>query len=152
MSVKDSRTLVRAGSICFFICVAIAVRSESEIKIYFFNAFFIGLLVATIYSFAKRWIGKDFHRPAWLESLYAFSITTGQASILATALRWGDMNIVRSIGCGCLIVLGMCVVTESFLGILGFKIDLGVKRKSDIAIAGLVGLFIMYCGISVLID
>ena len=152
MSVKDSGALVRAGSICFFICVAIAIRSEFEIKVYFFNVFVICLLAATIYSFAKQWIDKDFHRPAWLEFLYAASIITGQASILTIAFRWGNVNIVRSIGFGCLIVLGMCVVTESFLGILGFKTDFGAKRKSDFVIAGLVGLFIMYFGISVLID
>ncbi len=159
MVATDSDKLGRVIFICLLICAIIAPLAKPEVGIYFFVIFIASILIGILYGFVVKWIRRDFQRPVWLDILYLIALVTLPTSILATALRWGDTNVWRSIGFVGLVVFGMCIAVEALLGILGFRIDLdalglkidpNAKRKLKLVIVGLGGLLMAGIGIATL--
>ena len=106
----------------------------------FFNA---GILVMVVYAFVERWIRGDFKRPVWLESIYAITIVSITATVVAKVFGLGDVNVLNIIGLVSFSAAGLAVALEALLGVLGVKVDLQVEGKFQLAILGLISLLVV---------
>ena len=109
----------------------------------FFNA---GILVMVVYAFVERWIRGDFKRPVWLESIYAITIVSITATVVAKVFGLGDVNVLNIIGLVSFSALGLAVALEALLGMFGVKVDLGLPEgagKFSLALYGLISLLVV---------
>lgn len=148
----DSSKLGKIFSFCLLIYVLSSIFLEHDLRIYFSVFFIASALVIAFYGFTEKWISGNFQRPIWLEALYLIVLAMILVSISATGLNFGDMNVWRNVGFGSFTAGTIGISIEAFLGILGFKIGLGVKGKLRLAFVVIGSLFMTGTGIAVLMD
>lgn len=148
-SVNSSR-LGKIFSFCLLIYVLSSIFLEHDLRIYFSVFFIVGALVIAFYWFAEKWISGNLQRPVWLEALYLTTLAMILISISATGLNFGDVNVWRNVGVGGFTARTIGISIEAFLGILGFKIGLDVKKKLGLAFVAIGSLFMAGTGIAVL--